>query len=269
MSSRDQPTLVFPPAPEEPVRRRGRGWAWGIVLVVVGVLVAAAAMSAEWFARSAVEGGVRTLVVSQLGLAGQEVHVEAGGLVVPQLISGTLDEVTVTASDVSVGPISGDVTVTVTGMPIRADAPAEAGAATVRLDEQQLRALLGTVEGFPADAVGIADPDVTVSAEIAALGAAFPVGVALAPGAAHGEVVLTPRSFTLGEAQVTAEELQERLGGFADTLAREWHVCVAEHLPAALTLTSVAVDGPELVAGFDIDGRVVVDSALRQKGACG
>jgi hypothetical protein len=262
----DPHALVLPPATERP---RRRGGAWLVVLVVVVVLVAAAAVAAEWLARGIVQGGVRQVIVSQLGLASsQQVDVEVGGLVIPQLISGRLDDLTVSAPDVTMGPITGDVVVNVTGMPIRADSPATGGTAVVRLDEQELRSLLAVADGFPADAVGIAAPDVTLSTELQVFGAGVPIGVALQPSAAEGDLVLTPQSITLGGAEISADDLRSRLGGLVDPLVRQWDICIARFLPSALTLTSVAVEGPQVVAGFDIDGAVVVDPALRENGTC-
>ncbi|MFG6474909.1 DUF2993 domain-containing protein [Microbacterium sp. P06] len=263
----DAYTLPFEPVGQP--RRRRRVWPWIVTLVIVLVLLGSAAFGAEWLARGAVTGGIRTLIVSQLGLpADQAVDVEVTGIVIPQLISGTLDDVTVASDDVSFGQLSGDVRVNITDMPIRADAAAGPGSATVSLDETQLRALLSTVDGFPADAAGIAAPDVALSTELGAFGISIPVGVALRPAASEGDLTLTPESFTVGGAQVGADGLRSQFGVIADTVLRTWDICIAQYLPAALSLTSVAVEGSEVVADFDIDGAVIVDSTLRQDGTC-
>lgn len=250
-------------------RRRRRAWPWLISLLIVAILLAWAAVAAEWLARGAVEGGIRTLVVTELGVPESQIDVDVDGIVIPQLISGTLDDVTLSSPEFTRGALSGDVTVSITDMPIRADAPAGSGTATVRLDEGQLRALLATVEDFPADAAGIAAPEVTLETELSVLGAAIPVGVGLLPAAAGGDLTLTPQSFTVGGSRLDADGLRAQFGGLTDTVLRSWNVCVAQYLPAALSLNSVAVDGAEVVAVFDIDGAVVVDSVLRQNGTCG
>lgn len=255
---------------EEPPRRRRRAWPWLVTLAIVLALLAGAAVGAEWLARGMVQGAIRTLVVSQLDLGGSDVDVELGdGLVIPQVLSGRLNEVTVSSDDVEVGPVSGDARVTITDMPIRADAAAGPGTATVRVDEEQLQSLLATTEGFPADAVGIAAPEVSVSTDLSVLGIPMPVSVDLQPGAADGQLTLTPTRFIAAGAEVSPEELRSRLGGLADPFTRTWNICIAQHLPAALTLTSVTAEESDVVATFDIDGAVVVDSALRQKGSCG
>src|SRR3546814_13466984 len=130
--------------------------------------------------------------------ADQPVDVEVDGLVLPQLLSGRLGEITVASSDVELGPISGDVSVSLTEVPIAADAAAGPGSATVRLDEAQLRALLATVDGFPADTVTVAAPNVAISTELSLFGASFPLGVVLQPGPAEGALTLTPAGFQPG-----------------------------------------------------------------------
>jgi hypothetical protein len=257
--------------PERPHQRRRRSpWPWIIVLVIVIALVIGAAVGAEAIARGVVQGGVRTLVASQVQVpAGQQIDVEVEGLVLPQLISGTLDEITVSAPDVELGPITGDVNVTARGVPIRADAPAEGGTATVRLDQAQLRQLLTNIDGFPADTVAIASPYVTASTELNLFGASIPVGLALTPGATDGRLTLNPASFQVAGAEVAADALRAQFGGIADAVLREWSICIADQLPSALTLTSVEVDSTnEVVATFDVDGRVVTDRSLLQSGTC-
>ena len=51
-------------------------------------------------------------------------------------------------------------------------------------------------------------------------------------------------------------------------MLRDWTVCIAEYIPAGLTLTSIAVDGDQLVADFDVDGQIVGDPALQANGTC-
>lgn len=240
------------------------------MLVIVAALVGGAAVGAEAIARGVVTTGVRTLIASQVQVPpGESIDVEVSGFLLPQLISGRIDEISVSAPDVSVGPLTGDVSVTATGVPIRGDAPATGGTATVRLDQEQLRVLLAEIDGFPADTVGMASPDVTMSTELSVFGAGIPVGVALTPGASAGALTLSPASFRLGDADISADALRQQFGGLSDSVLREWSICIADQLPSALTLTGVSVDeANELVATFDVDGAIVVDRALLQNGVC-
>src|SRR5690606_23199486 len=108
----------------------------------------------------------------------------------------------------------------------------DSATAIIGLDTAQLRALLGTIEGFPAETVSIAAPDVTMTYTLQALGIEVPVGVALQPGAVDRQLVLSPRAFLLGEAEVSADDLSSRFGPLAQAVLGDWSICVAEHLPA-------------------------------------
>lgn len=267
MSTGDaQPTLTVPDAAR---RERRPAWPWIVVVVIVAGLAVAAWFAAEWVARAVVENTIRSQAVSTLALPeDQEVEVAVAGAVIPQLIKGTLDHVTVASLDVPVGPTAGDVKVTAEGIAIRGDPVADAASATVALDEAQLQALMATVDGFPAESLGLSDPDVTMSTELQFLGLAFPLGVALTPSAVEGDLVLSPASLQLGDADITAAELRDRFGRLADAVLRDWTVCVAEYIPAGAVLGAVAVDGPLLVADFEIDGGIAADPTLQENGTC-
>ena len=92
--------------------------------------------------------------------------------------------------------------------------------------------------------------------------------MALTPSASEGDIVLTPSRLQVANGEVTADGLREQFGALADAVLRDWTVCIAEYIPAGLTLTSIAVDGDQLVADFDVDGQIVDDPALQANGTC-
>lgn len=95
------------------------------VVAIIVVLIAGLLVAAEFIARSAVANTVRSLVVQQVGLpADQQVDVEVPGIVLPQLLKGRLDQVAVSADDVALGPLNGDVRVDLQDVPVAGDAPA-------------------------------------------------------------------------------------------------------------------------------------------------
>jgi len=250
-----------------PRRRTGR---WIAVLVVVVVLLAVAAVAAESIARSVVTSTVRSLVVKNVGLPDdQNVDVSVAGLVLPQLIGGRLDEVAVSSNDVTLGPITGDVRVDLRGVPITGDAAADGGVASVRLDEDQLKALLAEVPDLPASTITVAAPDVKLDTSLSLFGIAIPVGVGVTPGAAAGDLTLTPSSFQVGGNAIDADTLRGQFGGIADSLLTERSLCIADRLPKGLTLTSATVQGQDLVATFDVAGGILNDPALQSDGTCG
>ncbi len=247
-----------------------RRWGWLVVVAIVFGLLVAAWFAAEWIARGIVERTIREQVVTNLQLpADQPVDVEVDGAVLPQLIAGRLDEIRLASDDVVFGPLTGDVTAEARGVAVRGDAVADAASATVTLDEQNLRALMATVDGFPADTVGLEAPNVTMSTDLRLFAATIPVGVALTPSAAeNGDFVLTPASVHIAGADLSADDLRRQFGIASNLVLRDWDVCVREYLPAGVTLTGVHVDGDRLVAGFDIDGRIGADPALLENGRC-
>jgi len=255
--------------PAQPAPSRRRVWPWIVAFAIVAVLAVAAWFAAEAIARQIVTGVVREQVRTQLSLpADQQIDVEITGAVIPQLISGTIDDITIASDDVTFDGITGDVAVTAHDVAVRGRGEMSGATATVTLDAAQLRTLLASVEGFPADTVGLAAPNITMSMDLQLFGVEIPVGVALTPSAAAGDIVLTPVSLQLGGAEVTAEALRKQFGGLADTVLRDWNVCIAQYLPAGVTLTAVQVTGDVLVADFDVDGGIATDPSLRQKGTC-
>lgn len=278
VSGETQPTLPlgFPasggsgqPAPPAAPKRRRRRWPWLVALVIIVVLAVVAWFVAESIARNVLTKTVREQAIAQLDLpADQQIDVVVAGAVLPQLIGGTLNDIRVSSDDVRLQGLVGDVRVHAQGVPIRGDAPIDQARATVRLDEQQLRDLLGTVDGFPADTVTLAAPNVAASTELSFLGLSVPIGLQLAPSAADGDVVLTPVSLSVAGNEVSADDLEDRFGALAGSVARGYNVCIAQYLPAALTLTAIEVEGAEVVAHLDIDGAIGQNPALHQNGTC-
>lgn len=255
--------------PTDAPPRRRRRWPWLVAILVVLALMVGAFFAGEWIARDLVSKAVTQQVTQRLGLpAGTRVDVDVPGSLLFQLATGTIGEATVAAPDVELDGLSGDVSVTVRDLRVWDGPSFGAGDATVRLDTAQVQALMSTVDGFPAETLGLADPDVTMTSTLSLFGASIPVGVALTPSASQGQLVLTPASFSLGNAEATADDLRDRLGPLSDAVLRDWQVCIAQYLPAAIRLTDMAVADQELVARFDIDGVVMTDSALQAKGTC-
>lgn len=262
--SDDHPTLVLP-GEREPVRARRRRWPWvilAIVLVIAGLLVAA-----ELLARSILPGVVRGIVIEQLDLpADQQLDVEAEGILLPQLIGGRLDELRLSSEDVTVGGITGAADVTASGVPLRGgDLGAASG--TVRIDEGQFAALLDASE-LPIDEVALQEPNVTASGAFPLLGVSVPVALTVTPDADDGELLLTPVSLTVAGAEIDLEEVASRFGNLGEQLTRTQRICIADQLPAGVTIADVAVQGTTVVIDVDVNGSIVSDTALQANGVC-
>ena len=246
-------------------RRRRRGW---VVVIVVVAVLAALVVAAEFAARAIVPQVVRSQLIENLGLpADQAIDVEIPGLVLPQLAVGSIAQMSVSADDVEVEGISGDVRVDIQDAPVRGGDWSSARAVVV-LDEDQVRTILSRVDGFPVDAFRLAPPEVALDTELNLFGAAIPLGVRLSAAADDGDLVLSPTTFRLGDVDVSADALREQVGPLVGSFAQSWPVCLAQYLPRALTLTGVAVEERGVVATFEIDSAILRDETAQQPGSC-
>ncbi len=262
-------TGAYAYAPPAPPRKRRRAWPWILVIVIVAGLAVAAWFAGEWIAHGIVTKTIRDQVVTQLSLpADQEVDVVVEGAVLPQLIRGSLDDVTVSSQDVALEAFVGDVTVRAQDVAIRGEGGAREASATVVLDVEQLRTLLATIPDFPTDSLGLAEPDVTMTTELSLFGAALPIGIALTPTAVDGDIVLTPASLQLAGSEITAEQLSDRFGRITDAVLRDYTICIAQYIPAGVELSSIAVTGDQVTAELDVDGAIVNDTSLQEMGEC-
>ncbi len=265
----EHPTLVIPgsgadAATAAPKRRRRR-WPW--VLLIVVVVLALLAVAAELVARAVLPGIVRSIVIDQLDLpADQELDVEADGILVPQLIGGTLDSLHLSTDAVTLQGVTGAVDVTATGVPLRGgDLGGAAG--TIRIDESQFTSLLAGTD-LPIDTVTLEEPNATASGSVQVLGIAIPVSLTATPGAAEGDLELTPVSLTIGGLEVDADQVGSSLGSIGSRLTETQRICIADQLPAGITLTGLSIDGSEAIIDVDVDGAIATDQTLVEKGVC-
>jgi hypothetical protein len=249
-----------------PRRRRKAGWTIGAVVVALVALV----VGAEVAARAITPTIIRDQLVSNLGLAqDQQIDVGLPGpVLLPYLVVGSLPELTLSAQDVEVEGISGDVDVDLLDVPVWGGTDWSGGHARVVLDEAQMRALLGQADGFPVDSFSLDDPEVALDTELELFGQSIPLGVRLGVGADDGDILLSPTTFLLAGTEISADALRQQAGPLLGSFAERWPVCIAEYLPAALTLTDVAVDGVTVVADFEIDSAILRDASAQQPGTC-
>jgi hypothetical protein len=270
----DHPTEPLPGdtaawAPATPEKRRRRPWVWWVGAGIVVVLAVVAWIAGEQIARGIIERTIREQAITQLSLpADQQIDVDVASPVLLPLLVGNLAEVRVASDDVPIGDLTADIVVEAQDVPIHGGGDWSGAYATVTIDEAQLQQLLATVEEFPAETVEIDAPDVAVTFELDAVLTTVPVGVALTPRAENGDLVLTPTSLRLAGAQISAEAILRQFGAIASTVVRDWDVCVAQYLPAAMRLTGVAVEPDAVVADFEIDSSILRDDAARQRGTC-
>ncbi|WP_431792625.1 LmeA family phospholipid-binding protein [Microbacterium paraoxydans] len=277
--SDDNPTLPYPkPSDEHPtlvvpdpadgrggaVRRRRR-WPWVVLIVVV--VLAALLVAAEFVARAVLPGVVRSIVIEQLDLpADQQLDVETEGILLPQLLAGRLDTLRLSTDAVTLQGITGAADVTATGVPLRGG-DLDGADGTIRIDQEQFTALLADSE-LPVDTVEFAAPNATLGGSFDVLGTEVPVSVTLTPGAVEGDLELTPVAASIGGVDIDLDSVGSSLGSLGDGITQPRRVCIADQLPAGLTLTGVEIVDDQAVIDIDVDGAIVTDEALQEKGSC-
>lgn len=278
--SDDNPTLPYPEASGEhetlvipggrgadaaPSARRRKRWPW--VLLIVVLVLAALAVAGELLARALLPGIVRGIVIEQLDLpADQQLDVDASGILLPQLIGGRLDSLHLSTESVTIQGITGAADVVATGVPLNGG---DLGGATgtISVDADQFTALLADTD-LPVDTVAFDAPDATVSGSVQVLALSVPVSLTVTPGAADGDLQLTPQSFSIGGVVVDADQVKATLGSIGTDLIRTQTVCIADQLPAGLTVTGLEISGQVAVIDLSVDGSIVTDRALQQPGSC-
>lgn len=269
-SAAEHPTLVIPGSDGRGVRdaarpRRRRRWPW--VLLILVVLLALLVVAAEFIARSVLPGIVRSVVIEQLDLpADQQLDVEAEGVLLPQLIRGSLDSLHLSTDAVTLEGITGAADVTATGVPLRGG-DLEGASGTIRIDQTEFTTLLASTE-LPVETVEFEEPNATLGGSFTVFGAAVPISLTLTPGAAEGDLELTPVGLTIGGLEVDMDGVGSMLGSVGESLTQTQRVCIADQLPAGLTLTGLEIVGTEAVIEIDVDGAIATDETLLEKGVC-
>jgi len=265
----EHPTLVIPGSSAESdgnaAPRKRRRWPW--VLLIVVVVLAVLAVAAELIARAVLPGIVRSIVIEQLDLpADQQLDVEAEGILLPQLISGSLDTLHLSTDSLTLEGITGAADVTATGVPLRGGELGGA-AGTIRIDQEQFTSLLSGTD-LPVESVEFEAPNATVAGSFSVFGASVPLSLTFLPGALDGDLELTPVAASIGGLDIDLDDAASALGSLGEGLTRTQQICIADRLPAGLTLTGVEIVDGAAVIDLDVDGAIVSDAALQDKGVC-
>ncbi|GAB3606912.1 hypothetical protein GCM10027413_23210 [Conyzicola nivalis] len=259
---------VLPAAPK--VRRRWIGWAIAggvlLVLIVVGLFVGEAA------ARAYATERIHDELVTAFELdADHPTDIDlGGGSLLLQAASGTVDGVDVAIDDVPLGDLTGDITLAATGVPIDTTQPAETIAATATLDEDDVASLRDYLSGIQLDSITLGDGVIDVSATVRALFLTVPVSAAIEPTAQDGQLVFSPESVTVNGSVVSVDQLLAGpLANVASGFLGAQTFCVAQYLPAAITLDGVSVSTDELELSFSGENVALGGADLSTKGTCG
>lgn len=254
-----------------PVRPKRRWVGMTIALLVFVGLVIATLVIGEKLGRDFATGLVRSQISSALGLPSDDgVTVDLGsGSLIAQAVSGGLDGVQITADDVPVGAATAAVTLSATGVPLSLEGSIQNLSATVVLDEAALLALSASLTDSPVTAVDLVDGALVLTTTTAAAGQELPATVTLTPAIGEGTVTFSVTAMTVNGAPVDVAAAQAGAfgpGAAAATVPRP--LCVAELLPAALSLTEATVAGDELILGLSGSRVAISGGGLTAKGVC-
>jgi hypothetical protein len=249
-------------------RRRRRRWPW-VLLVVVVLLALAVVFGGDAIARPLAAQLVSQRIGAALGTDPSKLDVTFSSTPLPiQLLDGRVDSVDVRDPGVTLGPLTGDATIHAEGVPLDQSAATQKLRITFAIDQEHLDSLAKAFGQGYVQSAAFQGADVVTSGRVTVLGASLQLGITLQPGAVDGKLAFTPTGIVLNGQTITVDQLKQNafLKGIAGELAQQQTVCIADHLPKAVTITSVAVRGGALVATATGDGAVL--SQLGTKGTC-
>lgn len=243
--------------------------ALGVTALVLGLLVIAAIV-----ADGAVRGAIRDEVAAQVRAAldldpEHPVEVDiAGRSVLWQLATGRFERVDVDAGEIAAGDLTGDLTMSATGIPTDRTQPTDRIDARFVVAEGDIAAIAGALSGASIEEVALDGGQIRFRSTLDLLGLPLEVGVGLLPAAVDGALSFTPASLVLGDEELDLESFAEQFGGLGDGLLSAQSVCVAEHLPSGLVLEEVVVEDDELVIALGADDVALGGPALSERGTC-
>ncbi|MDH6180539.1 hypothetical protein M2152_000721 [Microbacteriaceae bacterium SG_E_30_P1] len=261
------PTIVVP-AP----RRKRRGVGVLIGLLVVVVLLAVAAIVGESLARAYAQDYVRDRILESLPVDPStpiDVRV-GGGPVLLQALAGRMTEIDATIPEFVVGGVSGSAEVSARGIPLDETQPTDALRIDVRIPESGVQTLSSYLSGIDLESIELGGGLITVTTTLDLVLVQLPVSIGLAPSAADGGIAFSPETITLEGQAISVDDLRSNplVSSLAGSLLNSQTFCIADSLPAAFSVTDVAVEGSDLVATIEGDGIAFGDPALLQTGTC-
>lgn len=241
-----------------------------IVTAVVLLLLVIVAVALDGVARAVAQTMIQSSVRTSLGLpasAPVEVNVR-GTSVLLQLASGSLQEVDVKMSKLSVGGFSGAADLTVRGVPLDQSRPLSSATVALTLGRTEVQKLLTGFAALPVKSVTLSNGAVHLGGEFSLFGLAIPVTVTATAAAVDGQVALTPTSFMVNAATFTPAALTKSFGALGESLTSTQRLCIASSLPAAFHLDTVTISGAAAHLVTSAKSVVLSSHLFSTKGVC-
>ena len=251
-----------------PARKKRRWVGPVVILSILVILIVAALFVAEKLARDAAAAVITKPIQEALG-TDQDVDVDfGGGFLIFQALGGSVDHVTVTASDIAFAGASGDIELTASGVPLNIEGTVASLGATVSIDESSMQALVPALSGS-GGTVTFENDQLVLSTATDFLGSTVPVVIGLVPSAANGALSFEPVSMTVNGEDVSIDDVRAgAYGPGAAAMLTPATVCVAELLPASLTLDGATIHGDSLALSFAGSQVSLSGGGFSTKGSC-
>lgn len=217
-------------------RRKKRQGVRSFIAVVIALgLLAGAGYLGDKVVRSQIESRVETAVLEELPELDADLDAELGGrFATPQLISGTLAELTLTAPSATVDGLTiNDVTVVVSGVPIRGSGSIDSVHATGTVPVETVLTAIQRRVDLP-EGVELRLLDGEIAAVASVLGVEMAAYVVLVP--APRTITIDVDRLELGGVTVSASDIPIDLSALLGTVAVD-----LEMLPEGIELTELAV----------------------------
>lgn len=250
-------------------RRGSRWWTKLIaVVVVVGLLGAAAEFALRLIIPGVIAGAVRT----ELKLTDDHpVDVSLGGSTLLNAVRGGVGDVTVEVPDAPVmngiqadgslhadlvpfNPTSGDIT---------------NGTVDLTLDKDQLGPVISLLTQGVAQTGEVQGGELVVGRSVETFGQQLTISARLGVKAVDGAVEIDPLGLSAAGFDLSTEQLAQATGSLLDPILKPQTVCIADQLPRGITLTDIVLSSTGSVTlKASLAPGIISDSAEQQQGTC-
>jgi hypothetical protein len=256
----------------EAPRKKHRGRRALIVVLVVLVVLIASFFVGDYFAKKYATDYIRDQVASSLGLPSTTpVTVDLGSRsILLQAATGEINDVNIGIDPIVLDGLSGSATLTAHGVPLSQTSPVKTLDVKVIVPTSTVSTAISQVPSLKSlkPMVTIAGKHVAVAGTVYVFGFPQSVGASLTPTVTKGVPGFTIETASFDGATVSASVLDRYLPGLTTLLESGTSLCIADQLPKAFTLTSIAVRGQTIVSTFTGNGVELNAAALSQKGTC-
>ena len=227
---------------------------------------------ADCYAKKYATGYVRDQIALSLGLPSTApVTVSLGsGSILLQAATGRINDVDVTIDPIVLDGLAGSATLTAHGVPLNQTTPVQSAKIRVAVPTSTVATAVSRIPALTSlkPVVTILGKHVVVTGSVHLLGVPQSIGATLTPKVTNGVPSFAIDTATFDGATVSLDVLDRYLPGLTTLLESGTSLCIADQLPKAFTLTSIALHGQSIVSTFTGSGVELNAAALTQKGTC-